>query len=63
MRFGTYSEACLKRPLKNRQNKRLKVKILQNAQVEHSALLLTCIKIPFSLLFCLFLSVFFWMTA
>ena len=43
-----YSETCLKRTLKNRQNKGLKdsrSKVLQNAPREHSAILLTCIKL------------------
>ena len=47
-----YSKTCVKRPLKNRQNKDLndkwylneRSKVLQNALLEHSAILLTYIK-------------------
>ena len=49
----TFSQTCPKRPFKNSQNKGLndngslmKVlqKVLQNAPLEHSAILFTCIK-------------------
>ena len=50
--FGSYSKTCLKRPLKNKQNKDLNDKWLLNEgqkycrmlPLGHSAILLTCIK-------------------
>ena len=40
-----FGKACLKQPLKNRQNKGLKTKdSLMMVKMEHSATLLTCIK-------------------
>ena len=47
--FAIHSKSCLKRSLKNRKVLRtngylMKVKVLQNALLEHSAILLTSIK-------------------
>ena len=61
-----YSKTCLKQPLKKKTKMGFKDRLLLNAgqkccrmlQLEHSAILLTFIKLPLSLrsLFCLFLS-------
>ena len=52
--FSSYSKTYLKRPLKRRPKNRFsrliiatyRSEVLQNAPMEHSAVLLTCIKIP-----------------
>ena len=53
-RFGMYSKTCLQRPRKNWFSRlimaKCRSKVLQNALLEHSAILLTCIKLQFVIL-------------
>ena len=64
---SAYSKTCLKRPIKKKTKNwfskpiisKCRSKVLQNALLEHSAILLTCIKLPSVLKICV-LSMFEW---